>query len=97
MNIPPPLPVFQIVSDIHTPSDVNGGISSLLPAGHPHAGHNSAWYHRQLIRRLNQLGYQHTEDSCYARQTTLGQATVDACSLQTFVTLTWMAVPGGQV
>jgi len=74
--------------DIHKPSDENGGISSLLPS-HPHAGHGSAWYYRQLTQRLNQLGYHHGEYSFYAQQ-----IATDACNLQTFPTLTWMAVPG---
>lgn len=98
LNAPAPLPaaqpVFAIVYDLHKPSDEAGGISSLLPAGHFHANHGSAWYYRQLVNRLVALGYQQGEYSFYSRQTTLAQATIDACNLQTHPTLTWMAVPG---
>lgn len=69
----PALPVFAIVYDIHKPSDEAGGISSLLPAGHQHAGHGSAWYYRQLTNRLIHLGYAQGEYSFYAQQTTLAQ------------------------
>ncbi len=82
----PNAPTFAIVYDLNVPELRNGGIASLIPPGHAHAGRSDSYYYRKITSCLIALGYSKSEYSFYSKQTT--QA--NAINLQTQPDLTWM-------